>query len=75
MFPKWKDWNLEYTPKGILRERLRKTLQYGLFVGAVVGAYQLKKSGGSFRDLSSLWGQHFKNALATVLRTIPDRSA
>lgn len=73
MFPKWKDWNLEYTFKGILKKKVGKALRYGLLIGAIVGAYQLKKSGESFVDLPGLWGRYFKDRLTEVLNSVTAR--
>ena len=52
MFPKWTDWNVTYTNKGVLKNRLRKGLEYAGLAATIVLAYQLIKEGRSIIDFT-----------------------
>lgn len=73
MFPRWTDWDLEYTSKGILKKRIRQALQYGLVIGAIIGAYQIKKGGGSLVNLPGRGVEYFKKELIRVLNAVTKR--
>lgn len=73
MFPKWSDWDLQYTRKGLLKRQARQALSVLLVASVVVGAYTLRSavlkgstsSGGTLHVLRSylksgllgLWSQ------------------
>lgn len=67
MFPKWSDWNLEYTRKGLLKKRAGKALRICALVSVIVGANRLRKDGGSLGNLPSLLRQIVRSSLLTVL--------
>lgn len=67
MFPKWSDWNLEYTRKGLLKKRAGKALRICALVAVIVGANRLRKDGGSLGNLPSLLRQIVRSSLLTVL--------
>ncbi|KAL8802400.1 MAG: hypothetical protein Q9182_003823 [Xanthomendoza sp. 2 TL-2023] len=55
MFPKWSDWDLQYTRKGLLKKRARQASGILLLVAVIVGAYALRQQGsGVFSGLQSL---------------------
>ena len=45
MFPKWSDWNLNYTKKGLFKLYLRRGLKALLPFAAVAGVYRARSSG------------------------------
>ena len=45
MFPKWSDWDIQYTQKGLLKHRVRQALKYVAFAAAIVGVYRARKGG------------------------------
>ncbi|KAL8838053.1 MAG: hypothetical protein Q9170_002289 [Blastenia crenularia] len=47
MFPKWSDWDLQYTRKGLIRKRAGQALNVLLLVLALVGAYFLRRESPS----------------------------
>ncbi|KAL8975072.1 MAG: hypothetical protein Q9197_000708 [Variospora fuerteventurae] len=54
MFPKWSDWDLQYTRGGLLKMQARRALTVLLLTFVVVGAYALRqKSSGSVPSLQS----------------------
>ncbi|KAL8781921.1 MAG: hypothetical protein Q9194_000114 [Teloschistes cf. exilis] len=53
MFPKWSDWDFQYTRKGLLKRQARQALSVLLVASVVVGAYTLRSAvlkGGSSRS-------------------------
>jgi hypothetical protein len=67
MFPKWSDWNLEYTRKGLLKKRARNALKICALVAVIVGANRLRKDGGSLVNLPGLLRQIVRSSLLTLL--------
>jgi len=74
-FPKWNDWNIEFTSKGIARIRLRRMVKSLALVLAIGGMWRLKRSGltlkdakdwlkgmvrGSWENLMQLWATYSK---------------
>ena len=45
MFPRWGDWNIEYTKKGVWNMRRRRATRTLAVLLAVVGAYRFRQSG------------------------------
>ncbi|KAI4233583.1 MAG: hypothetical protein L6R40_007034 [Gallowayella cf. fulva] len=55
MFPKWSDWDLQYTRKGLLKKRARQASGILLLVVVIVAAYVLWQQGsGVFFGLQNL---------------------
>lgn len=54
MFPKWADWDIQYTSKGLLKHRLRQALKYAAFVAAIVGLYRARKHGVALRAIPDM---------------------
>lgn len=54
MFPKWRDWHIQYTSKGLLKYRLRQALKYVAFAAAIVGLYRARKKGVAVTALPGL---------------------
>jgi len=50
MFPKWSDWNLKYTSKGLTKQRVKGGLVYTAFAAALIGAYYTRRNGGDIRS-------------------------
>jgi hypothetical protein len=53
-FPRWGDWNIEYTKKGMARMRVRRLVRTLAVVLAVGGMWRLRRSGLGVRDVSAL---------------------
>lgn len=42
MFPKYSDWNIQYTPKGLLKHRLSQVLKIIVLAAGIVGAWYIR---------------------------------
>lgn len=42
MFPKYSDWNIQYTRKGLLKRRLSQLLKVILLAASIVGAWYIR---------------------------------
>lgn len=55
MFPKWSDWDLQYTRKGLLKKRAQQSAGVIILLAVVVGSYALRRQGsGVFSGLQTL---------------------
>ncbi|KAF2706664.1 FAD/NAD(P)-binding domain-containing protein [Pleomassaria siparia CBS 279.74] len=68
LFPKWDDWNIEYTSKG--RAQKRKTLAVRLLalILMVGGAYRLRQSGLGATDLKAFLRSGLQGVMSSVLQ-------
>ena len=70
MFPKWSDWDIGYTRKGLIKRRIRQSLKFIAFAASIVGLYRMRWSGEGFGKMhNELWRQSkgFAVGLLTVL--------
>lgn len=55
MFPKWSDWNIEYTRKGLLKLQIQRALRVLAFIFTIYAAYTIRRDvrGGlkAFREV------------------------
>ncbi len=65
MFPKWNDWNIKYTPQGLLKQRIRRGVSILAFAAALVGAYRARQKGLGVRDIVGLVRQLLHGVLDT----------
>lgn len=58
MFPKWSDWNIQYTTKGLLKHRTSQILKVVALAASILGAYYLRYDvrGGFMGMLRSVRG-------------------
>ena len=70
MFPKWKDWNVTYTRKGLRKQRLRQAVKYLAFAAALVGAYKTRQTGRSLVHIPNLLRQYVRLGLLWILDTV-----
>ncbi len=42
MFPKWSDWNIQYTTKGLLKHRISQVLKVIAVAASIVGAWYIR---------------------------------
>ena len=70
-FPKYNDWNIQLTNRGIIQRRLRKTLAYAFFAFALVAAFWARRSGKSLSNLiAGKLREGTKNILALLAGVI-----
>ena len=82
MFPKWSDWNIQYTTKGLVKQRIKQTLQVVTLLASFVGLYYVRNDvRGGLRALDSSMKQMVKSGLLRLLgwvekgvRMLPERS-
>lgn len=82
MFPKWSDWNIQYTTKGLVKQRIKQTLQVVTLLASIVGLYYIRNDvRGGLRALDSSMKQIIKSGLLRLLgwvekgvRMLPERS-
>lgn len=82
MFPKWSDWNIQYTTKGLVKQRIKQTLQVVMLLASIVGLYYIRNDvRGGLRALDSSMRQMVKSGLLRLLgwvekgvRMLPERS-
>ena len=82
MFPKWNDWNIQYTTKGLVEQRIKQTLQVVTLLASIVGLYYIRNDvRGGLRALDSSVRQIVKSGLLRLLgwvekgvRMLPERS-
>ncbi len=70
MFPKWSDWQIQYTRKGLLKERIRQGLSLAIFAAMIVGLYQARRLPGGISALPSMLRQHFKGLILGLLSSV-----
>ncbi|KAI9722351.1 MAG: hypothetical protein M1812_001823 [Candelaria pacifica] len=62
MFPKWGDWNIKYTRKGMLKLRLRQILGYFGLIAAMAGLLWARRSGVAFGSMFAMLRQTISRA-------------
>ena len=67
-FPRWNDWNIEYTSKGIARMRARRVVRTLALVLAIGGAWRFRQSGLGLDDVKGL----LRGAVQGSLRNVMD---
>lgn len=63
MFPKWSDWDIQYTRQGLRRVRIKQMMKLVTFVFFIAGFFSIRK-----QPLTSLRG--IPNALKQVIKLI-----
>ncbi|KAF1946136.1 FAD/NAD(P)-binding domain-containing protein [Clathrospora elynae] len=67
-FPRWNDWNIEYTPKGIAKMRRTRAMRILSVVLAIGGMYRLRRSGLGVEDVTAVMKYVVQGSLARLLR-------
>ncbi|KAL8763405.1 MAG: hypothetical protein Q9184_000793 [Pyrenodesmia sp. 2 TL-2023] len=71
MFPKWSDWDLQYTRKGLVKRQVTQALGVLLLVAVIVGAFRLRQgSSGNYPSLQGftlLVRRYLKQGLMAIL--------
>ena len=65
MFPTWSDWDIKYTAKGLLKQRVKKSIGILALVGAIIAFIRLRKNPPSVADLKALLRNYVKCSLLT----------
>ncbi|KAL1653512.1 hypothetical protein SLS61_004022 [Didymella pomorum] len=67
-FPKYNDWNIAYTTKGISNIRRTRALRMLGITLAIVGVYRWRKSGLGFKDIRAMIQNVLQGGLATAVQ-------
>ena len=70
MFPKWQDWDFQYTRKGILKQRMRKVVGYATLAAAIIGAYKIRNDIGAFSRLPDVLWHYIRYGMLGILRIV-----
>ena len=67
MFPKWSDWHIKYTRKGLIKHRISRAARVAVLIATIVGAYYIRKDvRGGLRAIVDLSQQFLRSALLGV---------
>jgi len=70
MFPKWSDWNINYTRKGLIKLRAMQALKVLLTAAAIIGAYRAKQSGAGLHYFGNMLNRCRNTLLSTTIRSL-----
>lgn len=70
MFPRWSHWEAEYTPKGLMKLRLRRSIKYGVLLLTAFGIYRMRKLGLTLGSLGPLLKEYARSVLVTLQSVI-----
>lgn len=70
MFPKWSNYNIQYTRTGLIKKRIRQALTFLVSVAGIVTLYQARKQGQSFASLYDLLRQRARGLVAGILAIV-----
>ena len=73
MFPKWNDWNLKYTTKGLIKQRTKGGLFYTTLAAALLGAYYTRRNGGNLGSFFANIRFYVRYGIAKVLGVLSQR--
>ncbi|KAF2869690.1 hypothetical protein BDV95DRAFT_608531 [Massariosphaeria phaeospora] len=68
VFPKWNDWNVAYTKKGVRRQRRTRALRLLALALAIVGIRSFRRSGLGLADVSAFLRQTLNAIVGKVLQ-------
>ena len=71
MFPKWDDWDVQYTRKGLVRQKVKQSLKVLAFTVSVVGLYSIRKfSASSGASIPEMFKSTLKQSLSIALEAL-----
>lgn len=64
MFPKWNDWDIQYTKKGLRQVRIKQMMKLVAFISFIAGLFSIRKQPlKKLRDILTALKQAIKLAL------------
>lgn len=63
MFPKYSDWNVKYTPKGLRKKRRNEAMRYLALLLVLGGIYRARKAGHTIAEGPTLLRGFLRTAL------------
>ena len=71
MFPRWSDFDIQYTRKGLIKYRISQTLRVVVLIATIVGAYYIRKDvRGGLLAVRTLLRQRVKSTLFSILGVV-----
>ena len=71
MFPKWGDWNIQYTTKGLIKHRISQALKVIALAAIIVGAWRIRNDfRGGLVTLLNLGRQSLKFGLLSLMMSV-----
>lgn len=68
MFPKWSDYNIEYTTKGLFKNRVFKLLKALTLAATIIGAFYIRKDPvGGLMTLRNLARGNIRDGMFAIL--------
>jgi len=68
LFPKWADWNIEYTKKGVAQKRKTRAVRLLALVLLAGGAYRLRQSGLGVKDVKAFLQNEVQRSVARIFQ-------
>ena len=69
-FPKWSDWNIEYTAAGARNNALRKMLRYSAVLAVLLGTWWAKRKGTTLVNVVKGFIKDRANYVAQILTIV-----
>ena len=70
MFPKWGDWNIQYTTKGLIKHRISQALKVTALAASIIGAWRIRNGSSGLMTLLNLGRQYSKSGLLSLLMSV-----
>lgn len=70
MFPKWSDFDITYTRKGLIKKRIRQGLMYLTFVVSIIGLYKARKRDAGFTSVYDTLRQQARGLAIGLLKLL-----
>ncbi|KAH3918183.1 hypothetical protein HBI56_144170 [Parastagonospora nodorum] len=70
MWPKWADWNIEYTKKGLWNQRKMRAMRALAVLLAIVGAYRIRQSGKRVKDVRESMRRAVEGAVGRAVQVL-----
>jgi cation diffusion facilitator CzcD-associated flavoprotein CzcO len=70
LFPKWSDWNIQYTRKGLFKQRIQYAVRVLLAALGIFGVYRWRQSGGNFNSARLALQRHLYTILSQLMHVL-----
>ncbi|KAH8727489.1 hypothetical protein GQ44DRAFT_703298 [Phaeosphaeriaceae sp. PMI808] len=69
-FPRWNDWNVAYTSKGLWNMRRTKLTRFTAFALVIIGGYRIRQSGLSVGNVKEALQRMLQGSLVTLFQLL-----
>ena len=71
MFPKWSDWNIQYTTKGLIKHRIAQTIKVIALAASIIAAWKIRHDfRGGLTAFLRMGNQYLKFGLLSLLMSV-----